>query len=67
MKTDKIDTASIGDRTKVTDARIIERMNTIDYLDRGLQDSYAVAPTIQNQVQYRVREDKLERLPANQH
>jgi hypothetical protein len=53
------DTASIGDRIKVTALKITDGKVTVNYLDRGPKDAMATAPYLNKTVCFRVENDKL--------
>ncbi len=56
----------IGDRIKITNLNINKGTIIVEYLDRDLDESFAVVPHIKKSVKYCVNEMKLERLPSGQ-
>jgi hypothetical protein len=63
VQTDK---AFLGDRIKIANLKVDKNTITVNYLDRGAEDAFAVKPYIKKKVQYLVREMKLESVPESQ-
>lgn len=57
----------IGDRIKITNLNISKGTIIVEYLDRDIDESFAVVPHIKKSVKYYVNEMKLERLPSDQY
>jgi hypothetical protein len=59
VNTDKV---YIGDRIKITDLVIDQGTLTVHYLDRAIEDAYAIEPYLKRVVQYRVQGEKLKKI-----